>query len=222
MTVSTGYSESKKNPKLAPAKFGVNVPFVTAFDFMFKEERVSFRGLKGASRSTFLSYPKHLKMTLFLDDPKIEKIRKLEFMQRYMVIDEIKEMGNECYNKGEYDKAIGTYNNAYACLKWLEYIDPEEEMETTKAEEESQTLDSSMKKVAELTSEMSEELRSKIKVDLASLTEKSFNAQKNIAEQKKKDPRFRMITAVFDDENTLLKTDDNLSCEHDVQMRREC
>jgi Tetratricopeptide repeat len=189
---------------------------------MFKEDKFSFKGVNSAGRSTFLSYPKHLKMTLFLDDPKLEKIRKLEFMQRYMVIDEIKELGNECYNLGQYDKAIGTYNNAYACLKWLEYNDPEDEndIETAKTTDDSHTLDSSMKKIAELTSEMSEELRSKINVDLASLTEKSFHANKKLTEQKKKDPRMKRIMAVYDDDNTKLMTDENLSCEHDIQMRK--
>ena len=92
--------DTKKNPKLGPVKYGVNIPYITAMDFLFKEERTT--SINGVSRKTFLSYPKHLKMTLFIDDPKIDKIRKIEFMQRYMIVDEIKEAGNQSFNKGEY------------------------------------------------------------------------------------------------------------------------
>lgn len=49
-----------------------------------------------------------------------------------MIIDEIKEFGNENLFKGEYDKAIGTFIQAYACLKWLFFKDGSESEEEPK------------------------------------------------------------------------------------------
>lgn len=197
----------------------MNLPYFTAFDFVFKDENLSLGCPRSGKREKFLGYPKHLKLTLFIDDPKIEKIRKMEFMQRYMVIDEIKELGNEAYFNSDYLKAIGTYNKAYACLKWLEFKD-DHDIEEASTEDKSQTLEASMKKVRDLTSEMSEELRSKIKVDLESLTEKSFYLQRGMKEKKKKeDPKLKKLMTVFDDDNTSLRLDDSLTCEHDIQMR---
>jgi tetratricopeptide (TPR) repeat protein len=209
--------ESKKNPKLGPAKFGVNLPFMTPFDFVFGDDRPMSRKM-AASREKFLAYPKHLKATLFLEDPKLNKIRGIEFMQRYMVIDEIREQGNECFFKANYDKAIGTYTTAYACLKWLEYKDPVEEETKEESTHDESVLENSLKKINEITSELSEEMQSKVKIDLNSIAEKSFNLHK-AKSNKLKDPKLRKLTAVFDDDNTELKMDTNLACEQDLQMR---
>jgi hypothetical protein len=171
-----------------------------------------------ANRQQFLSYPKHLKATLFLDDPKLDKIRGIEFMQRYIVVDEIKEQANECYFKGEYSKAIGTYTTAYACLKWLEYKDPQDEETLEASTKDESVLENSLKKINEITSEMSEEMQSKVKIDLTSLAERSFQMQKK-PNGVTKDPKLRKLTAVFDDTNTVLKMDENLTSEQDLQMR---
>lgn len=143
-----------------------------------------------ASRENFLSYPKHLKATLFLDDPKLDKIRGIEFMQRYMVIDEIREQGNECYFKTDYTKAIGTYTTAYACLKWLEYKDPAEEETKEESTQDESVLENSLKKIIEITSELSEEMQSKVKIDLNSIAERSFKVHK-AKDHKVKDPKLR-------------------------------
>lgn len=196
---------------------------MTAFDFLFKDEKPLFRKGADISREKFLSYPKHLKTTLFLDDPKLERIRKIEFMQRYMVIDEIRESGNEFFFKGNYGKAIGTYTTAYACLKWLQFIDPDsqkDEEATESLAQDDSTLDQSLKKIDQITAELSDDLKSKIKIDLTSIAERSFKMQKSTKESKLKDPKLRLLTAIFDDENTSLHIDNSLSCEHDVQMRR--
>lgn len=131
-------AEPKKNPKLAPAKMGVDIPYSTAFDFLFKENALSISGIAGknrykVSRKRFLSHPKHLKITLFLDNPQLLKIREMEVLQKYMVIDEIKEIGNEHYSKGEYQQAINSYIQAYACIRWLEFL-PKKELDKEKGD----------------------------------------------------------------------------------------
>lgn len=139
-------------------------------------------------------------------------------MQRYIVVDEIKEQANECYFKGEYSKAVGTYTTAYACLKWLEYKDPQDEETLEASTKDESVLENSLKKINEITSEMSEEMQSKVKIDLTSLAERSFQMQKK-PNGVTKDPKLRKLTAVFDDTNTVLKMDENLTSEQDLQMR---
>jgi tetratricopeptide (TPR) repeat protein len=209
-------AESKKNPKLAPARYGVCIPFVTCMDFLFKEEHIGAFTGKSKSREKFLAYPKHLKLTLFYDDEKFQKVRKLEFMQRYMVVDELKEAANEHYFKADYSKAIWAYIQAYCCLKWLEFSEEESGEESTQG---SQALEDSKKKIEELTSELSDDEKSKLKVDLVNLTEKSFKAKKQFKEEKKKDPKLRKMTAVFDDSNTKVCMDSSLTAEQDIKMR---
>lgn len=210
--------EAKKNPKLGPAKYGVNIPFFTPFDFAFGDDKTIGKK-RNIGRENFMGYPKHLKTTIFLDDEKLVKIRKIEFMQRYMVIDEIREQGNECFFKGDYSKAIGTYTTAYACLKWLEFIDPEAEThKDSDSTKDESVLENSLKKINEITSELSDEMQSKVKIDLVSLAERSFKMQRG-KDQQLKDPKLRKLTAVFDDSNTRLMTDSTLTCEHDIQMR---
>jgi tetratricopeptide (TPR) repeat protein len=201
---------------LAPARYGVSIPFVTCMDFLFKEEHIGpFPGTP-KSREKFLSYPKHLKLTLFYDDDKFQKVRKLEFMQRYMVIDELKEAANEHYFKGDYSKAVWGYIQAYSCLKWLEFAEDESGEESTQG---SQAMEESRKKIEELTSELSDDEQSKLKVDLVNFTEKSFKAKKQFEEDKKRDPKLRKMTAVFDDSNTRVCMDSSLTAEQDLKMR---
>ncbi len=185
-------------------------------DFLFKEEHIGpFTG-KAKSREKFLAYPKHLKLTLFYDEERFQKMRKLEFMQRYMVVDELKEAANEHYFKADYSKAIWGFIQAYSCLKWLEFAEDDSGEESTQG---SQALEDSRKKIEELTSEFSDDEKSKLKVDLVNLTEKSFKAKKQFEEEKKKDPKLRKMTAIFDDSNTKVCMDSNLTAEQDTKMR---
>lgn len=207
--------ESKKNPKLGPAKFGVDIPFISPFDFAFGEDR-AFSRKRAAKRDTFNSCPKHLKTTIFLDDPKLDKIRGLEFMQRYMVVDEIREQGNECYFRGDYAKAIGTYTMAYACLRWLSYAEPE--VDTPKTEDSTDmSQETAASKIAAITSQLSPDLQAKLKLDLLSVAEHAYKQQ---AKPKVQDERLRKFTASFDDSNVKLMSDDKLTCQHDIGMRK--
>lgn len=85
------------------------MPYVSVFDFMFKEDRHHLMSGDYSPRSTFLSYPKHLKMTLFFDEPRLVKVRQFEFLQRYLVVDELREHANKYYYSAEYEKAILAY-----------------------------------------------------------------------------------------------------------------
>lgn len=157
-----------------------------------------------------------MKLSIFYDDEKFEKIRKTEFMQRYMMVDELKEFANDSYFKGDFSKAIWGYTQALACLKWLEYHEEESEEDSTQAD---QGFEDSKKKIQGLTSEMSDDERSKVKIDLESITEKAFNAKKHLDQEKKKDPKLRKMTATFDDSNVKVCQDNDLSNPNDIEMR---
>lgn len=199
-------------------------------DFLFKEDRVDFRSEMVASREVFLSYPKHVKLTLFMDEDKFEKIRKLEFMQRYMVIDEIREAGNELLYKGEYEKAIYVYVQAYSCLRWLEYEEKQPEPDSDKEDErnhstepDDQSLASRLEKIERLADEavgIPEDQRQKMKVDLLSITQKSHLTQSHMkpGAAASSDPKMKKMFAIFDDVNTVLKMDEQLSG-NDLDMR---
>lgn len=198
-------------------------------DFMFKEDRIEFKSEHVASREVFLSYPKHVKLTLFMDDEKLEKIRSLEFMQRYMVTDEIREAGNELLFKAEYEKAIYAYVQSYSCLRWLEYkekeaapdSDKEEDRKSTQSDED--TLEKRLEKIERLAEEavgISADQKSKLKSDLFSITQKSHLTQSQMkpGAAASQDPKMKKMFAIFDDENTVLRMDEDLQA-NDLDMR---
>ena len=82
-----------------------------------------------------------------------------------------------------------------------------------------ESYDRENKDVFSIQSEIAKKIAQAMHATLSE-NEKSFHANKKLTEQKKKDPRMKRIMAVYDDDNTKLMTDENLSCEHDIQMRK--
>lgn len=70
---------------------------------MYKKEEFRQKRLK------FDQYPIYLQETLFYNDIKLSRLRKMEISQRFFVCDEWRELGNRHYHKGHYLKAINFY-----------------------------------------------------------------------------------------------------------------
>ena len=80
------------------------------------------------NREKFDSYPIFLKHTLFHNEEKFDKIRKLEVAHRFFVYDKFREQGNKKYNKNRFEESLSLYEHALSCFKWLE-IKKEEKKE---------------------------------------------------------------------------------------------
>ena len=97
------------------------IPYISTLRHLF-----SFRGIlsKGKtnpdSRNNFDTYPIFLKHTLFHNEEKFEKIRKLEVAHRFFVYDKFREQGNKRYNKNRCEEALSLYEHSLSCFKWLE------------------------------------------------------------------------------------------------------
>jgi hypothetical protein len=82
---------------------------------------------KNIERKIFNSYPIYLKHTIFHDDDIMKRIRLKEITERFFAYDKFREKGNRYFNKKKYVEAIGFYERALSCFKWLELKDEEEE-----------------------------------------------------------------------------------------------
>jgi hypothetical protein len=67
------------------------------------------------------SYPRHLKNTLFINDERINNLRKREFTLIFFGYDEIKDRANKLYKQKKYRSAISYYTYAYSIMKWLNH-----------------------------------------------------------------------------------------------------
>jgi tetratricopeptide (TPR) repeat protein len=66
----------------------------------------------------------------------MKKIRSLEIAHRFFVYDKFREKANKNYNKGNHEQAIGLYEHALSCFKWLEFREtPKKEGEEEKHDE---------------------------------------------------------------------------------------
>ena len=80
-------------------------------------------------RKIFNAYPIYLKHTIYPTDEKIGKVRNLEISQRFFCFDNFKEEANGCFRKKKFQDAIGLYEYALSCIKWLEYKPQKDEKE---------------------------------------------------------------------------------------------
>jgi len=134
-------SENKKPPSLAHLEPSFEIPYISTLRHLF-----TFRGIlsKGKSnpdaRNNFDSYPIFLKHTLFHNEEKFEKIRKLEVAHRFFVYDKFREQGNKKYNRNKPEEALSLYEHALSCFKWLE-IKKDEKKEKEEGDEESKEED---------------------------------------------------------------------------------
>ena len=67
---------------------------------------------------------------------------------------------------------------------------------------------------------MSDDEKSKINIDLASLTGKSFKAAQNLKQEQKRDPKLKKFLTLFDDSNTKVMMDSEIDLDNDKQMSR--
>jgi len=130
-------SENKKPPALAHLEPSFEIPYISTLRHLF-----SFRGIlsKGKSnpdsKSNFESYPIFLKHTLFHNEEKFEKIRKLEVAHRFFVYDKFREQGNKKYNRNKSEEALSLYEHALSCFKWLEIKKDEKKENDEESKEE--------------------------------------------------------------------------------------
>jgi len=114
-------AENKKAPALAHLEPAYEVPYISTLRHLF-----TFKGLlpKGRTapenRQNFDKYPIFLKHTLFHKEDTFSKVRKMEASQRFFVYDKFREQGNKKYNRKNPQEAIGYYEHALSCFKWLE------------------------------------------------------------------------------------------------------
>ena len=77
---------------------------------------INFRGFLNNStsnegREKWESLPVFLKHTLFHNEEKMEKIRKLEVAHRFFIYDKFKEQAHKRLNKGRPEEAIGLFEH---------------------------------------------------------------------------------------------------------------
>lgn len=130
-------TDSKKAPALEHLEPAFEIPYISPLRHLF-----NFRGIlaKGKTSSPeekekFDSYPIYLKHTLFHNEEKFEKIRKLEVAHRFFVYDKFREQGNKKYNRKKADEAISLYEHALSCFKWLEVSKEQKKEEKVEQEE---------------------------------------------------------------------------------------
>lgn len=93
------------------------------------------------SREKFNSYPKYLKLSLFIEQEVFTKIRGTEITQRYLSLEEFRERGNECVFKKQFKDALIFYTQAHSILRWLEYTDPSEAKKRDSLDESTKDID---------------------------------------------------------------------------------
>jgi len=114
-------TESKKPPALAHFEPSFEIPYISPMRHLF-----NFRGILSKNKASpeekekFEAYPIYLKHTLFHNEEKFEKIRKLEVAHRFFVYDKFREQGNKKYNRNNPTEALSLYEHALSCFKWLE------------------------------------------------------------------------------------------------------
>jgi len=114
-------TESKKPPSLAHFEQTFEIPYISPMRHLF-----NFRGILSKNKASpeekekFEAYPIYLKHTLFHNEEKFEKIRKLEVAHRFFVYDKFREQGNKKYNRNNATEALSLYEHALSCFKWLE------------------------------------------------------------------------------------------------------
>ena len=77
---------------------------------------LSYKGLLNKNENnedtkSFEKYPIFLKHTLFHKEEQMKKIRSLEVGQKFFIYDRFREKANKCYDKGNYDEAIGLFEH---------------------------------------------------------------------------------------------------------------
>ncbi|CAG9327692.1 unnamed protein product [Blepharisma stoltei] len=72
------------------------------------------------NRKQFIQYPLYLKNTLFQPDHS-KNLRRCEFMEKLIALDDFKKAGNKLYHTKEYEKALECYEKGYGAFKYLEF-----------------------------------------------------------------------------------------------------
>jgi ribosomal protein L12E/L44/L45/RPP1/RPP2 len=129
-------TESKKPPSLGHLEPSFEIPYISTLRHLFTFRGILSKGNKSAeNRENFEKYPIFLKHTLFHNEEKFEKVRKLEVAHRFFVYDKFREQGNKKYNRNRFVDSISLYEHALSCFKWLE-IKKEEKKEDEENKEE--------------------------------------------------------------------------------------
>ena len=83
-------------------------------------------GKKNPTRKVFDEYPIYLKHTLFHNDEEMQKLRKFEMANQFLVFDSLRESANKMFNQQKYSEAIALNERALSCFRWLELKDDDE------------------------------------------------------------------------------------------------
>ena len=105
-------------------------------------------------------------------------------------------------------------------METVEETEEQEDDELGSGIQHNLNFEKNKEKIKKLTSEMSDDEKSKINIDLASLTEKTFKAAQSLKQEQKRDPKLKKFLTLFDDSNTKLMMDTDLDQDNDKQMSR--
>lgn len=143
-------------------------PYISALRYL-----INFRGFLSNDegpyhgRERWENMPVFLKHTMFHNEEKMGKIRKLEVAHRFFVYDKFREQANKSFNKGRPEEAIGLFEHALSCFKWVSFKevkkDKKKKSRAAKVEEENDNL--SEKEVDITTEKEKDDDNSEIKDD---------------------------------------------------------
>jgi len=129
-------SESKKPPALEHYTQAYEIPYISQMKYLFSFKGILSKGDNTENRESFEKYPIFLKHSLFHNEEKMKKIRGLEVAHRFFIYDKFREKGNKNYNKKNFEEALGLYEHALSCFKWLEFKECEKKEDDEEAKEE--------------------------------------------------------------------------------------
>lgn len=112
-----GSNENNKDPDEFLYEEGYEIPQTSPFQNLIDHCKPAEMADR---RQKFEKYSLYLKNTLFQPD-HLKKLRKLEFMEKLVALDDFKKAGNKHYHAKEYEKALECYEFAYGIYKYLEF-----------------------------------------------------------------------------------------------------
>lgn len=135
-------SDNKKPPALELYTAAFEEPYISPLRYL-----INFRGFLSSNESNSVgrekweSLPIFFKHTLFHNEEKMGKIRKLEVAHRFFIYDKFREQAHKRLNKGRPEEALGLFEHALSCFKWVKYKEKKKEKKPKKEKTEEKTED---------------------------------------------------------------------------------